>query len=187
MWIFSCEICWVFLVSTPGAHALLWNADMNFQNVRIEVSHDVSLERNTDSQTDSNRSKTGVFCRVWSPMSTVIFLYWARYMGTWVFRSDADRRNISLGNFSSLRPSIWDSLFGYVRLGPGWMYFGRGCWKTLNYFHSPLQNTYPSDVNFLSKFTLTYNGSNDILISLYGWCFISFFFFKVGTILKCRH
>ena len=65
MWIFSWVICWVFLVSTPGAHALLWNADMNFQNVRIAVSHDVSLERNTDSQTDSNRSKTGVFCRVW--------------------------------------------------------------------------------------------------------------------------
>ena len=109
---------------------------------------------------------------------TVIFLYWAQYMGTWVFRSDADWRNISLGIFSSLWPVIWDSLFCYVRLGPGWMYFGRGCWKTLNYFHSPLQKTYPNDVNFLSKFTLTYNGSNAILISLYGWCFISFFFLQ---------
>ena len=68
-----------------------------------------------------------------------------------------------------------------------WMYFGWGCWKTLNYFHCLLQNTYPSDVNVLSKFNLTYNGSNKILISLYGWCFMSFFFFKVGTILKCCH
>ena len=88
------------------------------------------------------------------------------------FLERTDRHNIciSLRNFSSLQTSIYDSLFRYIKLGPRWMYFGQGCWKTLNYFHAPLQNTYPSDVNILSKFTLTYNGSNDILISLYGWC-----------------
>ena len=79
VWIFSWEICWVFLVSTPGAHALLWNADMNFQNVRIEVSHDVSLECNTDSQTDSNRSKTGVFCRV---CGLLLLWWWRIYLAT---------------------------------------------------------------------------------------------------------
>ena len=55
-----------FLVSTHGApdiHALLWNTDMNFQNIRIEVS----LKRNADSQMELNHTKTGCFaaCVIW--------------------------------------------------------------------------------------------------------------------------
>ena len=38
--------------------------------------------------------------------------------------------------------------------------------KVTGVFHSPLQSTYRSDVIFLSKFTQTYNGLNDLVILL---------------------
>ena len=61
---------------------------------------------------------------------------------------------------------------------PGWRLNSRGDWTTIHCFQSALQMSKANTVNLLSEFTETYNGLNDILKSLYKWCFIFYFNFQ---------